>query len=105
MKLLGMTPVTVAVLALFAAAPAFAQSNAGPVPPQGQGPIRGSSVTQKPLQQKAANGELSPQQNAQLAVGCTPADQTCGDANGNPGVNSPGQKRQVPVTGQTPGVP
>lgn len=92
-----------ALLALSVTAPVFAQNSAGPVPnpavpPAAQGPIRGSSPTQNEPQQKAANGQLAPEQNAQAPAGCTPADQSCGNANGNPAVLSPTQKKEVPAS-------
>ncbi|HEY3917321.1 MAG TPA: hypothetical protein VGL83_05990 [Stellaceae bacterium] len=40
------------------------------------------------------------QQNAQMPAGCTTADATCGDARGNPAVQSPTQKKEIPASPQ-----
>ncbi len=101
-----------AAIALLTATSAFAQSgnmagNTGAADSQNSATTRSNEPSNPQAMSSenksgAAKSDDADQstlpQSAQMPSGCTAADSTCGDARGNPAVNSPTQKREVPAT-------
>ena len=103
-----------AAIALLTASAAFAQSsttagNTGAADSQNSSAIRGnepanpqamsSQNTSGQTKSDNAGPTMSPQ-SAQMPSPCVTADQTCGDARGNPAVQSPTQKKELPASPQ-----
>lgn len=102
-----------AAIALLTATAAFAQSsnmagNTGAANSQ-NGPAMNSNEPSNPQAmssknesgQTKADAAIGQDQSAQMpAAGCTAANSTCGDARGNPSVQSPTQKKELQASPQ-----
>lgn len=102
-----------AAITLLTATVAFAQSgnmagNTGAADSQNGPAMQGNAPSnpqamssQNESGQTKADAAIGQDQSAQLpGAGCTTADQTCGSARGNPAIQSPTQKKELPASPQ-----